>query len=92
VLDLFSRQVVGWSMRGHMQASAVTDALRMAWFRRRPTSDEARADEAKRQLMGLYPQQLRCCWIGGHFTEPKEQNTQQSPGLGRSSVLQRLHS
>ena len=36
VLDLFSRQVVGWSMRDHMQAKAVTDALRMAWFRRRP--------------------------------------------------------
>ena len=36
VMDLFSRQVVGWSMRDHMQASAVTDALRMAWFRRRP--------------------------------------------------------
>lgn len=36
VIDLFSRQVVGWSMRAHMQASAVTDALRMAWFRRRP--------------------------------------------------------
>ena len=36
VLDLFSRQVVGWSMTDHMQASVVTDALRMAWFRRRP--------------------------------------------------------
>ncbi len=36
VIDLFSRQVVGWSMREHMQASVVTDALRMAWFRRRP--------------------------------------------------------
>ena len=36
VLDLFSRQVVGWSMRPHMQTNAVTDALRMAWFRRRP--------------------------------------------------------
>lgn len=36
VLDLFSRQVVGWSMRDHMQASGVTDALRMAWFRRHP--------------------------------------------------------
>jgi putative transposase len=38
VIDLFSRQVVGWSMREHMQASVVTDALRMAWFRRRPES------------------------------------------------------
>ncbi len=36
VIDLFSRHVVGWSMTPHMQTSAVTDALRMAWFRRRP--------------------------------------------------------
>ena len=36
VIDLFSRQVVGWSMKEHMQTSVVTDALRMAWFRRRP--------------------------------------------------------
>ena len=36
VIDLFSRQVVGWSMRPHMQTSLVTDALRMAWFRRQP--------------------------------------------------------
>ena len=36
VIDLFSRQVVGWSMKGHMQSSLVTDALRMAWFRRQP--------------------------------------------------------
>jgi len=36
VIDLFSRHVVGWSMSPHMQTSAVIDALRMAWFRRRP--------------------------------------------------------
>lgn len=36
VIDLYSRQVVGWSMQPHMQASLVADALRMAWFRRRP--------------------------------------------------------
>ena len=36
VIDLFSRQVVGWSMQPHMQTSLVTDALRMAWFRRHP--------------------------------------------------------
>jgi transposase InsO family protein len=35
VIDLFSRQVVGWSMKDHMQASLVTDALTMARFRRR---------------------------------------------------------
>ena len=38
VIDLFSRQVVGWSMQPHMQAGLVTDALRMAWFRRRPAA------------------------------------------------------
>ena len=36
VIDLYSRQVVGWSMQPHMQTSLVTDALKMAWFRRRP--------------------------------------------------------
>ncbi|ALT76988.1 integrase [Paucibacter sp. KCTC 42545] len=36
VVDLHSRQVVGWSMQDHMQTSLITDALRMAWFRRRP--------------------------------------------------------
>ena len=36
VIDLFSRQVVGWSMQSHMQSSLVTDALMMAWFRRQP--------------------------------------------------------
>ncbi len=36
ILDLFSRQIVGWSMKPHMKAELVTDALRMAWFRRCP--------------------------------------------------------
>ena len=35
-IDLHSRMIVGWSMQPHMRASLVTDALRMAWFRRRP--------------------------------------------------------
>ena len=39
VTDLFSRQVVGWSMPPHMQADLVTDALRMAWFRRQPAPE-----------------------------------------------------
>jgi len=36
VIDLHSRQVVGWSMQPHMETSLVAAALRMAWFRRRP--------------------------------------------------------
>jgi transposase InsO family protein len=36
VLDLFNREVVGWSLKPNMTADIVTDALTMAWFRRRP--------------------------------------------------------
>src|SRR6516225_7014097 len=34
ILDLFSRQVVGWSLKPHMRTELVSGALRMAWFRR----------------------------------------------------------
>lgn len=36
ILDLFSRQVVGWSLSNRMTKKLVMDALRMAIWRRRP--------------------------------------------------------
>ena len=36
VLDLFNREVVGWSLKPRMTADLVTDALTMAWFLRKP--------------------------------------------------------
>jgi len=36
VLDLFNREVVGWSIKPRMTADLAIDALTMAWFRRRP--------------------------------------------------------
>jgi len=36
VIDLFSRQVIGWSMKKHMRASLVNDALLMAIWKRKP--------------------------------------------------------
>lgn len=36
VLDLFNREVVGWSLKPRMTADIVTDALAMAWFHRKP--------------------------------------------------------
>lgn len=36
VLDLFNREIVGWSIKPRMTADIVIDALTMAWFRRRP--------------------------------------------------------
>ena len=37
VLDLFNREVVGWSIKPRMTTDIVIDALAMAWFRRKPT-------------------------------------------------------
>jgi putative transposase len=36
VLDLFNREVIGWSLKPRMTADLATDALTMAWFRRKP--------------------------------------------------------
>jgi putative transposase len=36
VLDLFNREVVGWSIKPRMTADIVIDALIMAWFRKKP--------------------------------------------------------
>lgn len=36
VLDLFSRRIVGWSLRAEMRTEIVTGALQMAWYRRAP--------------------------------------------------------
>ncbi|MHB8474605.1 MAG: IS3 family transposase [Gammaproteobacteria bacterium] len=36
VLDLHTRMIVGWAMHERMTRQLVIDALRMAWFRRRP--------------------------------------------------------
>lgn len=38
VIDLFSRKVVGWSMRSRMTAQLVCDALTMAIWQRRPAA------------------------------------------------------
>lgn len=36
VLDLFNREVIGWSLKPRMTTDLVIDALTMAWFRKRP--------------------------------------------------------
>ena len=36
VLDLFNREVVGWSLKPRMTSDIVIDALSMAWFRKKP--------------------------------------------------------
>ena len=36
VLDLFNREIIGWSLKPRMTKDIVIDALTMAWFRRKP--------------------------------------------------------
>ena len=36
MIDLFSRKVVGWSMRPDMQRNLVIGPVEMAWFKRNP--------------------------------------------------------
>lgn len=38
VLDLFNREVIGWSIKPRMTADIVMDALTMAWWRRQPAA------------------------------------------------------
>ncbi len=54
VLELHSRQVVGWNLQAHMQTSLVKDALLMACFRRRQVSvgRSWRMDEAHVRVGG----------------------------------------
>lgn len=61
-IDLFNREVVGWSMGSRMKARLVTDALRMALWRRQPApglivhSDRGSqyASKAYRNLLKAY--------------------------------------
>jgi putative transposase len=39
VIDLYSRKVVGWSMKPRMATELVLDALTMAVWRRRPKAE-----------------------------------------------------
>ena len=39
VLDLFSRQVIGWSMRSRMDSELAINALLMAVWRRQPKNE-----------------------------------------------------
>ena len=60
IIDLFSRQVVGWSMSERMTAILACDALRMAVFRRkRPKSVMVHSDRGSQYCSHAYRQLLQ---------------------------------
>ena len=60
MLDLFNREIVGWSIKPRMTADIVTDALTMAWFRRKPGAGvlfhSDRGSQYASQAMAAKPQ------------------------------------
>ena len=75
VMDLFSRQVVGWAMDDHMQTSLVEEALKMAMLRRQPPpgllhhSDQGSqyTSEAYQQALANYHCQVSMSRVGNCF-------------------------
>ena len=62
VIDLFSRQVVGWSLREDMTSNIVIDALRMAWFKRHPGKHAGvlfRSDRGSQYASGVFKNVLK---------------------------------
>ena len=54
VIDLFSRRVVGWSMKNRMKADLVTDALMMAIWRRGPADKLLHHSDSENMLAGSF--------------------------------------
>lgn len=64
VIDLFSRRVVGWSMKAEMTAQLVTDALMMAiWRRGKPDALLHHSDSQRITASSGRPRHLH--WILG---------------------------
>jgi transposase InsO family protein len=99
IIDLFSRQVVGWSMQPHMKAELVTDALRMAWFRRRPQADViVHSDRGSQYCSGLFQDTLKAygmrssmsrrgaCWDTQSKIAPKRRTDLTRAGIGEAAL------
>lgn len=66
VLDLFSRRIVGWSMRRDMTSAIILDALEMAWFQRSPDSETGlifHSDRGSQYASDEFNQLLQECGI-----------------------------
>ena len=69
VIDLFSRQIVGFAMNERMTRQLVIDALRMAWFRRRPASGLIfHSDRGSQYASGDFQKQLAAFSMKGSMS------------------------
>jgi transposase InsO family protein len=64
IMDLFSRRIVGWSMADHMETQLVSDALQMAFSRRRPAAGLVHhSDRGVQYASDAYRDQLHQCGV-----------------------------
>lgn len=69
VIDLFSRQVVGFAMGERMTKALVIDALRMAWFRRKPSANLIfHSDRGSQYASGDFQKQLKAFKMQGSMS------------------------
>jgi putative transposase len=69
VIDLFSRQVVGFAMHERMTRQLVIDALRMAWFRRCPVAGLIfHSDRGSQYACGDFRKQLKAFGMLGSMS------------------------
>lgn len=54
VIDLFSRQVVGWAIEDHMRTSLCTKALQMSYWRRKPAQGLMHHSDRGSQYASIY--------------------------------------
>lgn len=60
VMDLFNRQIVGWAMNKTMKTQLVTDALTMAYWRRKPSPGLLHhSDRGSQYACHTYQRQLK---------------------------------
>ena len=62
VVDLYSRRVVGWAAAEHMRSELISDALRMAVFRRDPVAGLMHHSDRGSQYVGSDYQSLLKKW------------------------------
>jgi transposase InsO family protein len=66
VLDVFTRQIVGWSIADHMRSELVVDALEMARWRRRPAPGAiVHSDRGSQYTSWIFGHRLRAAGLLG---------------------------
>ncbi len=95
VIDLFSRRVVGWSMQPEMRSNRVSDALKMAWFRRDPDKSTGRifhSDRGSQYASHEFSRVLQQCGITASMSRKGDcWDNAPSETLFASLKVERLH-